>query len=166
MNTYNDWSNIEINNGFFGYWNGRQNCIFKDANHKLRNNVTPRIVLLVVCVHGLGRQMSDRAGKGNASPYVKVSQNCLLLGLGGACSISRGALLTERRDGREQMDYHQGHSAPLLSPAVVVVGGWVEAFTWFAHRLRLRRRARLGNVSLIASECCVVPSDLPSSRPG
>ncbi len=73
----------------------------------------------LICVQCSGQPKTDCPGRGDASPYIKVSSNCLLL------RLSRPAVFHTVRFSQpggleDQTDYQQGHSAPLLSPAVVV----------------------------------------------
>lgn len=79
----------------------------------------PKMQPLVVCVHRSGQPMRDCPGRGNISPYVMASSNCLLL------RLSRPAVFhtvhySQPGGVGNQTDYQQGHSVPLLSPAVVV----------------------------------------------
>lgn len=77
--------------------------------------------------------MRDRLGRGNTSPYVKVSSNCLLLRLSGP-AVFHTVHYSQPGGVGEQTDYQQGHAVPLLSPAVVVVVGCKHFFFFFFKR--------------------------------
>lgn len=101
--------------------------------------------------------MRDSPGRINASPYVKVSSNCLLLRLNGP-AVFHTVHYSQPGGLGDQTDNQQGHSAPFLSPAVVVG-------CKLAHSFRLLRKAVLCNVSLMLSECCFVLSHLKKKKP-
>lgn len=79
----------------------------------------PKLRPLLVCVQRSGQPMRDSPGRGNTSPYVKVSSNCLLLRLSGL-AVFHTVHYSQPGGVGEQTDYQQGHSVPLLSPAAVV----------------------------------------------
>lgn len=64
--------------------------------------------------------MRDCPKRGNSSPYVNVSSNCLLLRLS-RLAVFHTVHYSQRREVGDQTDYQQGHTAPLpLRPAAVV----------------------------------------------
>ena len=83
-------------------------------------------------------------GRGNTSPYVKVSSNCLLLRHSWPAAFHTVHYSQSGGVG-DQTNYQQGHYAPLPSPAVVV---------GYKHRLLLRH-AVLRNVwaSILPLSC-------------
>lgn len=119
INTNNDCSYTVINWGCSDKHRERK-IIFNGVatNWKIENVNGQNATFGGLC-YSSGQPLRNCQVRGNASPYVKVSSNCLLLRLSGPAGFHTVHYSHQGGVG-DQTDYQQGHTAPLLSPAVVV----------------------------------------------
>lgn len=112
-------------------------------------------ILPAVC----GRRSGSADERGCPPPrgaviHQRMSESILKLSVTATLQyfIRRVAHSQEEEEERDQTDYEQGHSAPLLSPCSGGGAGAGAGGSLRAHSLRLLRQAALRNLSLMMSE--------------
>lgn len=89
---------------------------------------------------------------GGAVIHQRMSESILKLSVAETLQYFIRRVAHSQEEERDQTDYEQGHSAPLLSPCSGGGAGVGAGGSLRAHSLRLLRQAALCNLSLMMSE--------------
>lgn len=89
---------------------------------------------------------------GGAVIHQRMSESILKLSVAATLQYFIRRVAHSQEEERDQTDYEQGHSAPLLSPCSGGGAGVGAGGSLRAHSLRLLRQAALCNLSLMMSE--------------